>query len=146
ARRHCEDLGIDDFTRVHSQGRADRGNATSSESNISDGTLAAAAVDEKTAVDHDIPSHGGLRSCHAARLCGRGDADRSGAVERLVAADCHAVAIALVGKVVPQRMMLDAPVVPKGDGVRLPLEAAGQLRRLDVLIKHLQYCGAFVAL
>ena len=32
------------------------------------------------AVDHDIPSHGGLRSCHAARLCGRGDADRSASV------------------------------------------------------------------
>src|SRR5262245_15158408 len=81
-----------------------------------------------------------------ARLCGGGDADRSGAVERLVAADCHAVAIALIGIVVPQRMVLYAPVVPKGNGVRLPLEAAGQLRRLDVLVEHLHYRGAFVAL
>ena len=54
ARRHGQALGIDDFARLPRQGRADGGNAACSESNISDGTLAAAAVDEKTAMDHDI--------------------------------------------------------------------------------------------
>src|SRR5262245_21305381 len=43
-------------------------------------------------------------------------------------------------------MVLNTPVVPEGDGVRLPLEPAGQLWRLHVLIEHLKYRGTFVAL
>src|SRR6516162_4729336 len=56
----------------------------------------------------------------------------------LVATDGDAMPIALVGVVVPERVVLDAAIVPKGDRVRLPLEAHAELRRLDVPIEHFQ--------
>src|SRR6185295_4979548 len=50
-----------------------------------------------------------------------------GAIERLVAAHRHAMAVAAVREVVEHRMVLDAAIVPKSHRVGLPLEAALEL-------------------
>src|SRR5215831_17477687 len=61
----------------------------------------------------------------------RGDDDGSGAVEGLIPSDRHAMSVPTLRKVVPHGVMLDAAVVPEGDGALLPAEAALELRRLD---------------
>jgi hypothetical protein len=53
------------------------------------------------------------------------------------------MAVAPVGVVVPQRMVLRAAVVPKRNRVWCPLKAHAQLGRLNVPIEHLQNRVAF---
>src|SRR5205823_10818597 len=53
------------------------------------------------------------------------------------------MAVAPVGVVVPQRMVLRAAVVPKRNRVWCPLEAHAQLGRLNVPIEHLENRVAF---
>src|SRR5262249_17795602 len=48
------------------------------------------------------------------------------------------MAVALVGVVIPKRVMLNAAVVPKCNRVRLPVEAHAELGRFDVPIEHLK--------
>src|SRR5262245_48724128 len=62
---------------------------------------------------------------------------------RLVAADRDAMAVALVGVVVPERVVLGAAVVPERNRVGLPLEAHAQLGRFDVPIEHFEDRVAF---
>src|SRR5690349_8486938 len=69
-----------------------------------------------------------------------------GAIERLVAAHRHAMAVTAMREVVEHRVMLGAAVVPERHRVGLPLEAALELRRLDVAIEHLEQRIAFVLL
>ena len=57
---------------------------------------------------------------------------RSGSVEGLVAPDGHPVAVPPLRIVVPHGVVLDAAVVPEGDGTLLPAEATLELRRLHV--------------
>ena len=66
--------------------------------------------------------------------------------ERLVAADSDPVAVPAVREVVEHGVVLNAAIVPEGDGVGLPLEAALELRRLDVAIEHLEQGVALVSL
>ncbi len=70
---------------------------------------------------------------------------RSGAIERLVAADRHPMAVTAVWVIVEHRVMLGAAVVPERHRVRLPLEAALEFRRLDVAVEHFQQRIALVA-
>src|SRR5262249_35593998 len=63
---------------------------------------------------------------------------------RLVAADGDAMAVAVVGVVVPDRPVLDAPVIPERHRVGPPPEAHAECRRLDVPIEHLEHGGALV--
>src|SRR5258706_8557258 len=58
------------------------------------------------------------------------------AIERLVALHGDAIAQPLVREVVPHRMMHGRAVVPEGDRVGTPGEAAVQLRRLAVAVKQ----------
>ena len=53
------------------------------------------------------------------------------------------MAVAPVGVIVPQRMVLRAAVVPKCNRVRRPLEAHAQLRGLNVPIEHFENRVAF---
>src|SRR5260370_16281614 len=53
------------------------------------------------------------------------------------------MAVAPVGVIVPQRMVLRAAVVPKCNRVRRPLEAHAQLGGLNVPIKHFENRVAF---
>src|SRR5258708_3323047 len=62
----------------------------------------------------------------------------SGALERLDALDGHPVAQPLVRKVIPHRMMHCRAVVPEGDRVGLPHEAALEFRRLAMPVEHLE--------
>ena len=64
--------------------------------------------------------------------------------ERLVTADRDAMAVALVRIIVPDRAVLDAAVIPERNGIRPPLEAHAQFRRLDATIQHPQDRVAFV--
>src|SRR6266478_1426437 len=57
---------------------------------------------------------------------------------RLVAADRHVVAVALVGVVVPKCLVLDTAIVPERDRVGPPPEAHAKPGRLDVPIEHLE--------
>src|SRR5690349_3072511 len=65
--------------------------------------------------------------------------------ERLVSGDSDAVAAAGVGPVVPHRTVLDAAIVPEGDRVRLPAEAALEQRVFHVLVEVVQDAVALVA-
>src|SRR5260221_11715790 len=58
------------------------------------------------------------------------------AIERLGALDGDAIAQPLVREVVPHGMMHGGAVVPEGDRVGTPGEAAVQLRRLAVAVEH----------
>src|SRR5262249_25067264 len=60
-----------------------------------------------------------------------------------VAADGNSMSVAFMGKVVPKGLMLGAAIVPKCDRVGLPPEAHAELRRFDMLVKHLQDGIAF---
>ena len=53
------------------------------------------------------------------------------------------MAVAPVGIIVPQRMVLRAAIVPKRNRVRRPLEAHAQLGGLNVPIEHFQNRVAF---
>src|SRR5215470_11626684 len=53
------------------------------------------------------------------------------------------MAVASVGVIVPQRMVLRAAVVPKCNRVRRPLEAHAQLRGLNMPIEHFENRVAF---
>src|SRR5262249_38084496 len=55
----------------------------------------------------------------------------------------HAMAVAPVGVIVPQRMVLRAAVIPKCNRVRRPLKAHAQLGGLNVPIEHFEYRVAF---
>src|SRR5262245_17944391 len=63
---------------------------------------------------------------------------------RLLATHRYAMAVASVGVVVPQCMVLRAAVVPKCDRVLHPLEAHAQLGGLDVPIEHFENRVAFI--
>src|SRR5262245_1098980 len=63
----------------------------------------------------------------------------------LVTADRYAMAVALVGIIVPKRTVLRASVIPKRDGARPPLEAHAELGRLDMSIEHLENGPALVS-
>src|ERR1700722_7035683 len=76
----------------------------------------------------------------------RPETDRSAAEKRLVATDGHPVTIASLREIIPQRMMLRAAIVPEGNRARLPLEAAHELRRLDVPVQHLKQRSALLLL
>src|SRR5476651_2804716 len=67
------------------------------------------------------------------------------ASERLVARDRDAVAAAGVRPVVPHGAVLDAAIVPEGDRVLLPAEAALEQRVLHVLVEIGQDAVALVA-
>src|SRR5476651_1766274 len=54
---------------------------------------------------------------------------------RPVACDRDAIAAAGVGPVVPHGTVLDAAIVPEGDGILLPAEAALEQRVLHVLVE-----------
>src|SRR6266516_5803335 len=62
---------------------------------------------------------------------------------RLLPTHRDAMAVAPVGVIVPQRMVLRAAVVPKCNRVRRPLEAHAQLGGLNVPIKHFENRVAF---
>src|SRR5262245_26481980 len=62
---------------------------------------------------------------------------------RLLPTHRDAMAIAPVGVIVPQRMVLRAAVVPKCNRIRRPLEAHAQLRGLNVPIEHFENRVAF---
>src|SRR5476649_1961436 len=64
---------------------------------------------------------------------------------RPVARDRDAIAAASVGPVVPHGAVLDAAIVPEGDRVLLPAEAALEQRVLHVLIEVVQDAVALVA-
>ena len=70
----------------------------------------------------------------------------SSPIERLVAAYGDAQAVALVREVVEQRVVLSRAIVPEGDRIRAPLEAAHELGHLDVAVEHLQHGRALVRL
>ena len=63
---------------------------------------------------------------------------------RFLAAHRDAVAEARLGEVIPQRIVLGAAVVPEGDRVRLPAEAALEQRVLQVLVEIAQDAGTLV--
>src|SRR5450432_1329714 len=65
--------------------------------------------------------------------------------EWLVARDRDAIAAAGMGPVVPHGAVLDAAIVPEGDRVLLPAEAALEQRILHVLIEVVQDSVALVA-
>src|SRR5262249_8045254 len=79
-----------------------------------DEILAPARMDRKTFHAGDF---------HGARLRRRGEESPTGS-KRPVALDRHATARARLRVVVPQRLMLDAAVVPEGHRMRLPAEPA----------------------
>src|SRR5688572_22912099 len=81
-----------------------------------------------------------------AKPCGSTLLRRGPRLEGLVSANCHAMSIALSRIIVPQGVVLDTAIVPERDRVWLPLEAAMQLRCLDVPVEHLKYGGALVPL
>src|SRR5262249_12724482 len=62
---------------------------------------------------------------------------------RLLPTHRDAMAVASVGAIVPQRVVLRAAVVPKGNRVRRPLEAHAQLGGLNLPIEHFENCVAF---
>src|SRR5580698_2919157 len=62
----------------------------------------------------------------------------SSSVERPVARDRHAMTVAAIWKVIPQGLVLHAPIVPERDRIRLPAESALELGPLDMAIEHLQ--------
>src|SRR5262245_7844456 len=62
----------------------------------------------------------------------------SGSIEGRVALDRHAMAVPALREVVPHRVVLHATVVPERHRVRLPAEAAVELRRLHVAEEELQ--------
>src|SRR5262244_3360531 len=66
-------------------------------------------------------------------------AGRSGTEEGLVAPDRHAMSVPTLREVVPHGVVLDAAVVPEGDGALLPAEAALKLRRLHVAEEELEH-------
>ena len=53
------------------------------------------------------------------------------------------MAVAPVGVIVPQRMVLRAAVVPKCNRIRRPFESHAQLRGLNVPIEHFENRVAF---
>jgi hypothetical protein len=55
------------------------------------------------------------------------------------------MAVAPVGIIVPQRMVLRAAVVPKCNQVRRPLEAHAQLGSFNVPIEHFQNRVLFIS-
>src|SRR5262249_46588499 len=57
---------------------------------------------------------------------------------RLLPTHRDAMAVAPVGVIVPQRMVLRAAVVPKCNRIRRPFEAHAQLRGLNVPIEHFE--------
>src|SRR5436189_2589102 len=65
--------------------------------------------------------------------------------ERLVACDGDAISAARMGPIVPHRAMLDAAIVPEGDRVLPPAEAALEQRVLHVLVEIAQHAVALVA-
>src|SRR5262249_9060082 len=65
---------------------------------------------------------------------------------RLVAADGDPVAVALVGAIVPDRTVLQAAGIPECDRIWPPLEAHAKLRRLDVLVQHVENCRTLALL
>src|SRR5215471_9800757 len=67
-----------------------------------------------------------------------------GPIERLVAFDGDAIAQPLLREVVPHRVMHGRAIVPEGERVGPPGEAALELRRLAVTIEHLQQRIAFM--
>src|SRR5581483_4407792 len=69
---------------------------------------------------------------------------RSGSQERLVAPDGDAIAQPLVREVIPHSVVHGAAVVPEGDRVGLPDEAALELRRLAVAVEHVEQRVALV--
>src|SRR5476651_1329164 len=64
--------------------------------------------------------------------------------ERLVAGHGHAIAQTAVREVIPHRVVHRRAVVPEGDRVGLPGEAALELRRLAVAVEHLEQGIALV--
>src|SRR5215813_3774207 len=66
-------------------------------------------------------------------------AGRSGTEEGLVAPDRDAMPVATLREVVPHGVVLDAAVVPEGDGALLPAEAALELGRLHVAKEELEH-------
>src|SRR5215470_7899378 len=64
---------------------------------------------------------------------------RSGSVEGLVPPNRHAMSVPTLREVVPHGVVLDAAVVPEGDGALLPAEAALELRRLHVAEEELEH-------
>ena len=65
-------------------------------------------------------------------------------LKRAIALDGHAVAVTYVRVIVERRAVHGAAVVPEGDGVLLPAEAALELGRLAVANQHLQERVALV--
>ena len=64
-------------------------------------------------------------------------------LNRPIAIDGDAEARADVRKIVPDRDMLDAPVVPESHGMRLPAEAHLEIRHRTVLMEHFENRIAF---
>src|SRR5206468_3878398 len=73
------------------------------------------------------PSH----ACGAGPSLSRGAGEGfSRAIERAVALHRHPIAVAALREIIPHRVVLDRAVVPERHRVRLPAEAAVELRRL----------------
>src|SRR6202008_4541406 len=70
---------------------------------------------------------------------------RRNASERLITRDRHPISAAGVRPVVPHRVVLDAAVVPEGDRVLLPAEAALEQWVCHVLVQIPQDAVALVA-
>src|SRR5882724_10819222 len=85
-----------------------------------------------------VSARAGNGAASAAPSNSRRESMSRGAIERLVAAHRDAMSVATMREVVEHRVVLDGAVVPEGHRVRLPLETAMELRRLDVPIEHLQ--------